>query len=95
MNGQGRPTATVEIRDVSGSRRRASAAPASSEAVLFRAYGNLQPGQSGVFRVMSGREERCMCGGMIVDNGGSIRRLVEAHNATPVHIAWRAWREAS
>jgi hypothetical protein len=94
--GQERPTARIRRLDLSSAGPRASAAPASPEDVLFRAYGEVQPGQSGVFRVTDRREERCACGGMLVDNGTEpIRVIVENHNETALHRAWRAWRETA
>lgn len=93
--GQERPTATVERVDVS-SRRRASAAPADPEGLLFKAYGSLEPGQSGVFRVTDLRSEPCVCGGKLVRNRGqSVYSVVRNHNETTLHQAWRAWREAA
>ena len=96
-HGQERPTATVRRVDMSSSRR-ASAAPASSEQLLFRAYGSLKPGQVGLVRVTKvvyDRVEPCACGGELVDDRRSIRRIVEQHNETPLHQAWRAWRETA
>ena len=78
------------------SRRRASAVPADPEQSLFRAYGSLKPGQTGLLRltaVVRDRTEPCACGGELVDDGGSIGRIVREHNATALHRAWRAWRE--
>jgi hypothetical protein len=97
MTGQGSPTATVERVDVS-SERRASATPATPEIVLFRAYGALEVGQTGLMRVTTvtyDRVEPCMCGGQLVDDGRPISRIVTEHNETALHQAWRAWREAA
>lgn len=42
------------------------------------------------------RIERCVCGSAIAAGGAAatVRRAVEAHNATPAHAAWRAAGEA-
>lgn len=92
MNGQQRPTARQAGRfDVSPTAPRASGAAASTEASLFRAYGNLAAGQVGMFRV--GPRADCACGGTIVV-GESVEGAVAEHNGTPRHQAWRAWRES-
>ena len=93
VKGQERPTATVNRVDVS-SVRRASAAPADPERVLFRAYGaETGPGDFGLFKVSRG-DTPCVCGGVIRPSNRSIVAAVKAHNATAKHAAWRAWREA-
>lgn len=90
MKGQERPTARIRRVDVSA-RSGASAAPADPEERLFRAYGRLQPGQVGLFRV--GRVERCVCGGTIeLTDNARIDQVVAAHNESALHQAWRAWR---
>jgi hypothetical protein len=78
--------------------RRASVVPADPEQSLFRAYGSLEPRQVGLLRlttVVHERTEPCACGGELVDDGRSVSRIVKEHNETPLHQAWRAWREAS
>lgn len=93
MKGQGRPTATVKRVDVS-SQRRASAVPADPEAMLFRAYGNVGSGQLGVLKV-TGRTENCACGGTLELSGNAVvEQIVQAHNESALHTAWRSWREA-
>ncbi len=67
---------------------------ADPEDVLFRAYGNVSPGQRGMFKAT--RAEQCACGGTLMLFGEqSVETIVAAHNATPLHAAWRAWRETS
>lgn len=70
----------------------ASAAPASPEIVLFRAYGDVAPGQRGMFKAT--RIEQCACGGTLMLFGEqSVETVVEAHNETAIHRAWRTWRD--
>lgn len=88
-----RPTAKIRRVDVSASSDGASAAR-SSEDLLFRGYGSLEPGQSGVFKVTD-RSEKCQCGGLLELRGDAVvEQIVAAHNESALHKAWRAWREA-
>lgn len=71
--------------------QRASAVPASPEQQLFQAYGQIKPGQRGMFRVTSLREEPCACGGIVaLLSIDTVQDAVDRHNATPEHLAWRA-----
>lgn len=78
MNGQERPTALGVRIDVSAANRRASAAPASSEAALFQGYG-------APLLVTS----LCACGGVIRADPNCPGLEVREHNETPLHLAWR------
>lgn len=90
MTGREQPTATGAPRDMSEAER-ASAAPASPEAQLFRAYGNIEPGQRGMFRVTSIRHEPCACGEVITTNADlEVQRAVDDHNQSEAHQSWRA-----
>lgn len=93
MKQQAKPTASVRRVDVSA-RERASASPADPEAMLFRAYGSVGEGQLGVFKVAA-RSESCICGGTLDLTGDAVvEQIVQAHNESALHKAWRAWREA-
>ena len=92
MTEQALPTASIHRVDVNPGGKRASAAPVT-EALLFRGYGVLQPGQQGIFRVVDRQEMSCACGGTIVRLGGqAVEDVVAAHNESALHRAWRAWR---
>lgn len=92
MTEQARPTATIRRVDMNPVDQRASAAP-DPEALLFRAYGNVGSGQRGVFRVVDRQEVACACGGTIVRlSGQPVDEVVDAHNETALHRAWRAWK---
>lgn len=89
----GRPT-SAGSRDLSGLQAATSDAPNGREDALFRAYGALKPGQSGLMKVVAGDEIPCVCGGFLVrTDGESIENVVVRHNSTPVHVAYRTWRE--
>lgn len=81
-----RPTADQAPRDLSVAADGASAAtggPRVSEAELWAGYQGIV------------RRAGCVCGGVItVAAGGSVAIAVATHNATPLHGAWRARREA-
>jgi len=40
------------------------------------------------------RTEECVCGGSITAEIGWEAAAVDEHNATAIHQAWRAWKEA-
>lgn len=92
MTEQARPTASIRRVDMSPAEQRASAPPVT-EALLFRAYGNVGEGQRGIFRVVDRQEVSCNCGGTLVRVGGqSVDDVVKAHNESALHRAWRAWK---
>jgi hypothetical protein len=96
LKGLGRSTAFIRRIDMSAIGQRASAAPANpvSEDALFRGYGGLEPGQTGMVKVCVG-ETPCVCGGTLyLRKGEDIELSVIRHNATTVHQAYRAWRAA-
>lgn len=92
MTEQARPTASIHRVDVSPGEQRASAPPVT-EALLFRAYGNVGAGQQGLFRVVDRQETACNCGGKLVRMAGeSVENVVRTHNESALHRAWRAWK---
>lgn len=92
MTAQARPTASIHRVDMSPGEQRASAPPVT-EALLFRAYGDVGPGQRGLFRVVDRQEMPCACGGMLVRMGGQdVDEVVKTHNDSALHRAWRAWK---
>jgi hypothetical protein len=58
-----------------------------NERVLLSAYG------SDVRLSPQRRTEECVCGGTITAEVGWEAAAVDEHNATPLHQAWRRWRD--